>query len=239
MALNLFLSKQQQLLSRRFIITRSFARSSEPSDETPADKARTFLVSIGHDNRIAKGVVDALVQNGMSGGMLLSTIRELAGRPEVGEDNGLEALVASVEQESARSEGKQEVSFWCVPYPAWLNEDTMMKSAYQVRAFEGMTLTDVAKFGDGYGASVLGEQIECACSGIMACSTCQVVIDDAWFDKVGEPGEAEQDMLDLAYEPTGKSRLGCQVVLSKELDGLVVKLPKGANNIMDPIPFQD
>ena len=73
----------------------------------------------------------------------------------------------------------------------------------------------------------------------MACSTCHVVIDEKWFDKVGAPCEAEQDMLDLAYSPRETSRLGCQIVLDKTLDGLVVKIPKGANNLMDFVPFQD
>jgi 2Fe-2S ferredoxin len=97
----------------------------------------------------------------------------------------------------------------------------------------------VAKFGTGEGASTLGEYIECACSGIMACSTCHVVVDEKWFDKVGPPCEAEQDMLDLAYSPRDTSRLACQIVLTKEWDGLVVKLPKGANNLMDFVPFED
>jgi 2Fe-2S ferredoxin len=229
----------------RFLTRRTFARSSESSEQqTPADKVTTFLVSIGHDVRIAKGVVDALTQNGMSGPMLLSTVRLMAGRPEVGEDNGLDALVASVQQDLARTEGKEQVSFWCVPHTAWSQEDQqqqdmMMKSAFRVQAFEGMTLTDVAKFGDGEGATTFGDSLDCACSGIMACSTCHVIIDDAWSHLVGDPTEAEQDMLDLAFEPTEKSRLGCQVVLSKELDGLIIKLPKGHNNMMDFIPFED
>lgn len=241
MALRHVLSNPTALFGQgRRRLTRNFARSSESSEQTPAEKVTTFLVSIGHDARIAKGVVDALTQNGMSGPMLLSTVRLMAGRPEVGEDNGLDALVASVQQELARTDGKEQVSFWCVPHTAWSQgEQDMMKSAFRVQAFEGMSLTDVAKFGDGEGASTFGDSLDCACSGIMACSTCHVIIDDAWFDQVGEPEEAEQDMLDLAFEPTEKSRLGCQVVLSKELDGLIIKLPKGHNNMMDFIPFED
>jgi len=115
----------------------------------------------------------------------------------------------------------------------------MMSRAFEVEALEGTSLTDVAKFGDGEGASTLGEYIECACSGIMACSTCHVIVDDQWFQKVGEPTEAEQDMLDLAYSPRDTSRLGCQIVLDQKLEGLVVKIPKGANNLMDFVPFQD
>ena len=53
------------------------------------------------------------------------------------------------------------------------------------------------------------------------------------------PPHTSQDMLDLAFEPTDSSRLGCQVVLSPEVEGLVVYLPRGFNNIMDNIPFED
>ena len=101
------------------------------------------------------------------------------------------------------------------------------------------SLTDVAKFGDGEGASVLGEMIECACSGIMACSTCHVVVQSEWFDKVGKPSEAEQDMIDLAYNPKETSRLGCQIILKADLENAVFKMPRGANNMMDFIPFED
>ena len=225
--------KQQRQRTTFQVIRRTFARSSASSEETPADKATTFLRSLGHDARVSKGVVDALIQNGMSGGTLLSMVRIMAGRPEVGEDNGLDALVASVQQELARTEGKAQVTFWCVPP---YGDAT---SAFQVQAFEGMSVTDVAKFGDGVGASTLGEYLDCACSGIMACSTCHVIVSNEWFDKVGKPTKAEQDMLDLAYEPRDMSRLGCQIVLSKELDGLIIQIPKDANNLMDFIPFED
>ena len=85
----------------------------------------------------------------------------------------------------------------------------------------------------------LGEYIECACAGIMGCSTCHVVISPEWFSsdgdettKIGPPCEAELDMIDLAYEPEVTSRLGCQIKLTTELDGLVVLLPAGSNNLM-------
>jgi ferredoxin len=235
---------------------RHLARSSGPSDETPEDKAKTFVVGVGHDARVAQGVVDALSEGGLSGEALLATVRSMAGRWEVGEDEGLEALVASVKQDLALTEGKSMVRIWCVPPNAWSsgeedededeNETTsnqedrkaMMARAFPVEALDGTSITDVAKFGEGEGASTLGEYIECACSGIMACSTCHVVIDPEWIDRVGMPNEDEQDMLDLAYSPRKTSRLGCQVVITKDLDGLVVRLPKGANNLMDFVPFE-
>ncbi|KAL3817157.1 hypothetical protein ACHAXA_006157 [Cyclostephanos tholiformis] len=148
-----------------------------------------------------------------------------------------------------------------------------MERAFAIDAIEGTTLTDVVKYGISDNSDVLGEYLECACSGIMACSTCHVVIHPDWYDatavavttdgdendddgssmipppsttttttttrkKVGPPTEAEQDMIDLSYEPTSTSRLGCQLVLTSDMDGMVILLPRGSNNMMDHIPFE-
>ena len=75
--------------------------------------------------------------------------------------------------------------------------------------------------------------IEGACEGSLACSTCHVIVDPAWFKKLATPTEDEEDMLDLAFGLTETSRLGCQIVMTAELDGLVVKLPAGTRNMMD------
>ena len=82
----------------------------------------------------------------------------------------------------------------------------------------------------------VAEHIECACSGVMACSTCHVVVDPIWYEAVGAADEDEEDMLDLAHDPRRTSRLGCQVKLTPALDGMVVWVPHGANNMMDDIP---
>lgn len=74
--------------------------------------------------------------------------------------------------------------------------------------------------------------IEGACEGSLACATCHVVVDEAWYDKLGTPSEDEEDMLDLAFGLTPTSRLGCQIVMTEELDGLVVELPKEVNNML-------
>lgn len=68
-------------------------------------------------------------------------------------------------------------------------------------------------------------ELEGACEGALACSTCHVVVDPEWFDLLPETSEDELDMLDLATHLTDTSRLGCQVVLTDELDGLTVRLP--------------
>ena len=67
--------------------------------------------------------------------------------------------------------------------------------------------------------------IDADCGGAMACATCHVYVKEEWFDKVPKKEDGEEDMLDMAYEPNKFSRLSCQVVVSDELDGLVVTIP--------------
>ena len=72
--------------------------------------------------------------------------------------------------------------------------------------------------------------LEGACEGSLACSTCHVIVDAAFFDRLPEPSEEEEDMLDLAFGLTETSRLGCQLKVEEETDGLRVQLPSGANS---------
>ncbi len=74
--------------------------------------------------------------------------------------------------------------------------------------------------------------IEGACEGSMACSTCHVIVDKNWYRKLEELSEDEEDMLDLAFGLTRTSRLGCQIEITEELDGLVVSLPKETRNML-------
>lgn len=73
-----------------------------------------------------------------------------------------------------------------------------------------------------------GVDIEGACEGSLACSTCHVIVDPGWFTKLVDPTEDEEDMLDLAFDLQETSRLGCQLIMTEALDGLVVKLPAGS-----------
>ena len=74
--------------------------------------------------------------------------------------------------------------------------------------------------------------LEGACEGSLACSTCHIVVDAEWYDLLKEPTEDEEDMLDLAFGLTRTSRLGCQIIITEELDGLTVALPAGSRNMM-------
>jgi 2Fe-2S ferredoxin len=73
--------------------------------------------------------------------------------------------------------------------------------------------------------------LEGACEGSLACSTCHVIVDGEDFERLAEPTEDEEDMLDLAFGLTRTSRLGCQIIMSDELDGLTVTLPTETRNM--------
>ena len=67
--------------------------------------------------------------------------------------------------------------------------------------------------------------IDADCGGGMACATCHVYVEDDWYDKIPKKTDGEEDMLDMAFEPNKSSRLSCQITVTDELDGLVVKMP--------------
>ena len=67
--------------------------------------------------------------------------------------------------------------------------------------------------------------IDADCGGSCACATCHVYVDEKWFDNFSKKEDAEQDMLDMAFEPNKFSRLSCQLTVTDELDGMVVKMP--------------
>ncbi len=94
----------------------------------------------------------------------------------------------------------------------------------EVDAPEGFSVLDIAHRN--------GIDIEGACEGSMACSTCHVVVEAAWFERLQPPSEEEEDMLDLAFGLTRTSRLGCQITMTAELDGLTVRLPESTRNLL-------
>jgi 2Fe-2S ferredoxin len=74
--------------------------------------------------------------------------------------------------------------------------------------------------------------IEGACEGSLACSTCHVIVDQDWYELLPDATEDEEDMLDLAFGLTKTSRLGCQIIVGEELDGLTVRLPASTRNML-------
>lgn len=88
----------------------------------------------------------------------------------------------------------------------------------------GDNLLDIAQAND--------LEMEGACGGSCACSTCHVIVEGGdYYDQMPEPEDDENDMLDLAFGLTETSRLGCQVKMTKELDGLVIRLPSMTRNM--------
>lgn len=96
--------------------------------------------------------------------------------------------------------------------------------AHEVDAPNGLSVLEIAH--------KYGFDLEGACEGSLACSTCHVIVDPAWYNKLNEASEDEEDMLDLAFGLTHTSRLGCQIIMNDDLDGLVVKLPAATRNMM-------
>ena len=68
--------------------------------------------------------------------------------------------------------------------------------------------------------------IDADCGGSMACATCHVYVEEKWFNKLPKAEEAEVDMIDMAHEPKKNSRLSCQLIVTDELNGLVVTIPE-------------
>lgn len=87
----------------------------------------------------------------------------------------------------------------------------------EVEAELGMSILEVAREYD--------IDLEGACEGSLACSTCHVIVDEPTFEKLPEAEEAEEDMLDLAFGLTQTSRLGCQLIVSEEMSGATFRLP--------------
>ncbi len=94
----------------------------------------------------------------------------------------------------------------------------------EIDAPEGLSLLEIARKHD--------IDIEGACEGSLACSTCHVIVDAEDFERLEDPDEDEEDMLDLAFGLTRTSRLGCQIILTEELDGLTVTLPLETRNML-------
>jgi 2Fe-2S ferredoxin len=94
-----------------------------------------------------------------------------------------------------------------------------------VAAPEGASVLDMAHAHD--------IDLEGACEGSMACSTCHVIVDKDWIDRLPPASEEESDILDLAVGLTRTSRLGCQIRLTQALDGLVVRVPAQHLNLLN------
>jgi ferredoxin, 2Fe-2S len=96
-------------------------------------------------------------------------------------------------------------------------------SRNEVEAPEGLSVLEIAHRNK--------IDLEGACEGSLACSTCHIVVDPEWYERLAAAEEDEEDMLDLAFGLTATSRLGCQIIMKQELDGLVVTVPAATRNM--------
>jgi len=95
-----------------------------------------------------------------------------------------------------------------------------------IKTIEGNEGDDILSLAHEYDIDLEG-----ACEGSIACSTCHVILSPEYYDLLEEPGDDENDMLDMAFGLTDTSRLGCQVILDKKLDGVVCTLPAATRNM--------
>ena len=93
----------------------------------------------------------------------------------------------------------------------------------EIDAPEGLSILEIAHQND--------IDLEGACEGSLACSTCHVIVEDSYFNKLVPAEEAEEDMLDLAFGLTPTSRLGCQIIVTKEIVGIKLRLPSATRNL--------
>lgn len=108
-----------------------------------------------------------------------------------------------------------------MPQINFINRDGSVKS---VEAKVGLSILEIAHKND--------IDIEGACGGSLACSTCHVIVDETDFNKLDPATEDEEDMLDLAFDLQKTSRLCCQIIVTEELDGMTFKFPKATRNIL-------
>lgn len=107
-----------------------------------------------------------------------------------------------------------------MPKVTFINKDG---SKTECEAQSGLSVLEVAQKNN--------IDMEGACEGSLACSTCHVIVDKDWFDKLPKASEDEEDILDLAFGLAPTSRLACQVIIQDELDGIIFSLPMGSRNL--------
>mmetsp|Transcript_9596 Transcript_9596/g.12606 ORF Transcript_9596/g.12606 Transcript_9596/m.12606 type:complete len:197 (-) Transcript_9596:221-811(-) len=167
-----------------------------------------LLVEFGVNENKTEAVLSELSKTGLSTSEIPSFIKTIG-------SSGLQDFVAAVDRVSKNKD---------LPLVSLNIHVPKENLTFKVSGVTGESLRDISQESD------LGSYLECACSGVMACSTCHVILDKSLFDRLDPPCEAELDMLDLAYEPQEISRLGCQLILSNEFENATIIIPNGVNN---------
>jgi ferredoxin len=180
------------------------------SSSSTTDKVTEYLTKYGiTDDKTIVGISKAY-----GGKVSVSDLKAL-GEP------GLKSLVALVDQAIVKEEtgGNTEQIEINISIPH-------ERASIVLKAKEGDTFFDLVQRNDE-----LKSYLECACGGMAACSTCHVIVDDAYWSKLSAAEESEADMIDLAWGAEANSRLGCQIKFTLALDGLRVTIPEKSNNL--------
>jgi len=182
---------------------------------TSGTTAQEYLMKKGYDSSLASSMLKALAGPSSSSGANVS-VREVQALGEV----GLEAMAKAVQREldAANASAPLVTLLFSAPHNGLRNA--------RVQGRVGSTLMDVAQE-----STLVGEYLECACKGIAACSTCHVILAPEHAALFPPISEAEQDMLDLAADLKPTSRLGCQLTLTSEHEGLKITFPKTVVNL--------
>lgn len=180
------------------------------SSKTPRAEMMTYLSSKGYNGPTADKMLDTLIETKAQ-----SILKQL-------NNAALGDLAKAVNRELeviAAQEQLPDVHIHILPHGA--------KEPMTLTVKEGQSLYEIqqANF------TKISHLIECACGGIAACSTCHVILDEEHFRLLPEVEEAELDMLDLTEGVTPFSRLGCQIVITKQIEGLVLKLPASVQSL--------
>ena len=180
------------------------------SSKTPRAEMMTYLSSKGYNGPTADKMLDTLIETKAT-----SILKQM-------NEDTLKSLAQAVNRELetiAMQEQLADVNIHILPHNA--------KEPMTLTVKEGQSLYEIqqANFAN------ISHLIECACGGIAACSTCHVILDEEHFKLIPEVEEAELDMLDLTEGVTPLSRLGCQIIITKKMEGLVLKLPASVQSL--------
>jgi ferredoxin len=171
-------------------------------------EVKDWLKAKGYNQSVTDGIIKAFP----GGKVSLNEVKSLG-------DSGLKALVLAVERQSVDSKVKKDMITIHVSVPH-------ERYSFDMKVPVGGNFQTAVNDNED-----LAQFLECACGGNAACSTCHVVVDPEYFLRLPPPDETELDMLDLAAGLTDTSRLGCQIVFQKNLDGMKVTVPSESNNL--------
>lgn len=179
------------------------------------DRAKAWLKRMKYSDAHIQVILDSLERD-------LSTQPSVSLLKTLGE-KGIARYLKSIEQQNEVQREKE--SHLGNPITVHVNSPHSHQS-FPVTAYENQNLYDTIRSSKQFQA-----QVECACGGVAACSTCHIYVDNEYWDALNPIEQAELDMLDLAAEVRPNSRLSCQIVLNSKCDGITFTIPSAHNDL--------